>query len=90
MTRSYPQDIHSVGPIKKNFYKATKLFNNYCCFLKDLFIYLFYVYECTVAVMMVVSHHVVAGNLNSGPLLAPVDPAHSGPKIHLLLYLSTL
>jgi hypothetical protein len=25
-------------------------------------IYLFYVYECTVAVQMVVSHHVVAGN----------------------------
>jgi hypothetical protein len=29
-------------------------------FFKDLFIY-FYVYECTVAVQMVVSHHVVAG-----------------------------
>jgi hypothetical protein len=31
-------------------------------FKKDLFIYLFYVYEYTVAVQMVVSHHVVAGN----------------------------
>jgi hypothetical protein len=35
------------------------------------FIYLFYVYEYTVAALVVVSHHVVAGNLNSGPLLAP-------------------
>ena len=26
------------------------------------------IYEYTVAVLMVVSHHVVAGNLNSGPL----------------------
>jgi hypothetical protein len=39
---------------------------------------------------MVVSHYVVAGNLNSGPLLAQVDPAHSSLNIYLLLYLSTL
>ena len=31
-------------------------------FLKDLFIYLFYVCEYTVAVQMVVSLHVVVGN----------------------------
>jgi hypothetical protein len=59
-------------------------------FFKKRFIYLFYVYEYTVAVLMVVSHHVVAGDLNSGPLLASVNPAHSGLKIYLLLYLSTL
>jgi hypothetical protein len=29
---------------------------------KDLFTYLFYVYEYTVAVLMVVSHYVVAGS----------------------------
>ena len=48
-------------------------------------IYLFYVYEYTVAVQMVVvvSLHVVVGNLVS--LLALVGPAHSGPKIYLLL-----
>jgi hypothetical protein len=51
--------------------------------------------EYTVAVLMVVSHDVVAGNLNSGPLLAPVGPAHSSPahsslKIYLLLYISIL
>jgi hypothetical protein len=28
--------------------------------------------------------------LNLGPLLTLVDPAHSGPKIYLLLYVSTL
>ena len=53
-------------------------------FLKDLLIYvciylftslfIICIYEYTVAVLMVVSHHVVAGNLNSGPLLAPVGP----------------
>jgi hypothetical protein len=54
--------------------------------------YLFNVYEYTVAVLMVVSHSVVAGNLNSGPF----DPARSGRpacfglKIYLLLYLSAL
>jgi hypothetical protein len=40
----------------------------------------------TVAVLMVVSHYVIAGNLNSGPLLALVSPAHSGLKIYLLFY----
>ena len=35
-----------------------------------LFVYLFYVYEYTIAVLMVVSHHVVAGTLNSGPPLS--------------------
>jgi hypothetical protein len=35
---------------------------------------------------MVVSHYVIAGNLNSGPLLALVSPAHSGLKIYLLFY----
>ena len=34
-----------------------------------LFTYLFNVYEYSVAVLVVVSHHVVAGNLNLGPLL---------------------
>jgi hypothetical protein len=61
-------------------------------FFKDGFIYL---YEYTVAALMVVSYYVVAGNLNSGLLLAPVGPACSGPalsglKIYLLLYVSTL
>ena len=37
-----------------------------------------YVYEYTVAVLMVVSHRVVVGNLNSGPLHALVNPACSG------------
>jgi hypothetical protein len=61
------------NPVSKN--KQTKKLKS--CFLKDLFkkfIYLFYVYEYTVAVFrhtrrghkipiqMVVSHHVVAGN----------------------------
>jgi hypothetical protein len=36
---------------------------------------------------VVVSHHVIAGNLSSGPLLAPVGSAGSGLKIYLLLYL---
>ena len=40
-------------------------------FKKDLFLY---VYEYIVVVLMVVSHHVVAGNLNSGPLLTPAQP----------------
>ena len=53
-------------------------------FFKDLFIYLFNVYEYTVAVVMVVSHHVVAGNLNSEPLLALVGPPRSDLKIYLL------
>lgn len=47
----------------------------------------------TVAVLMVVNHHVVVGNLNLGPLLAPADPvspARSSLKIYILLYLSTL
>jgi hypothetical protein len=44
----------------------------------------------TLAELVVVSYHVVAGNLRSGPLLAPVGPAPSGLKIHLLLYVSTL
>jgi hypothetical protein len=39
---------------------------------------------------MVVSHNVVVGSLNSGPLLALVGPACSGLKIYLLLYLSIL
>lgn len=39
------------------------------------FIYLFSVYEYTVAVLLVVSNHVVSGNLNSGSLLTPVDPS---------------
>ena len=54
------------------------------------FIYLFSVYEYTVAVLLVVSHHVVSGNLNSGPLLSPVGLAHSSLKIYLLLFVSTL
>jgi hypothetical protein len=49
-------------------------------------IYLFILfYEYTVAVQMVVSLHVVAGNLILGPLLAPASRARSGPKIYLLL-----
>ena len=65
-------------------------------FLKDLLIYvciylftslfIICIYEYTVAVLMVVSHHVVAGNLNSGPLLALFSLACSSLKI----YLSTL
>jgi hypothetical protein len=54
----------------------------YCTFF--LKIYLFYVCEYTVAVQMVVSLHVVV-ELNSGPLLALVGSARSGPKISLLL-----
>jgi hypothetical protein len=55
----------------------------------------FYVCNYTVAVQMVVNLHVVVGNWILGPLLAPVSPAcsvpaHSGPKIYLLLYISTL
>jgi hypothetical protein len=41
------------------------------------------VYEYTVTVQMVVSHYVVAG-------IELRTFAHSGPKIYLLLYLSTL
>jgi hypothetical protein len=48
------------------------------------FIYLFYIYEYTVAVPMVVSNHVVAGNLNSGPLLIPFGPTRLSLKIYLL------
>ena len=56
-------------------------------------IYLFYVYEYTVAVQMVVS--LLDGNWIVGPLLTLVSPAHSvparsGPKIYLLLHISTL
>jgi hypothetical protein len=40
-------------------------------------------YEYTVAVQMVVSHHVVLG-------IELRTSAHSGPKIDLLLYVSTL
>jgi hypothetical protein len=40
-------------------------------------IYLFYVYEYTVAVQMVVSLPVVVGNWILGPLLSPVNSAHS-------------
>jgi hypothetical protein len=47
--------------------------------------YLFDVYEYTVAILMLVSHHVVAGNLNSGLLLALVGPAHSCLKIYLFI-----
>ena len=32
-------------------------------------------YEYNAAVLMGVSHHVIAGNLHSGPLLTLVDPA---------------
>jgi hypothetical protein len=40
---------------------------------------------------MVVSFHVVVGiEFFLGPLLTPVNPTHSGPKIYLLLYISTL
>jgi hypothetical protein len=62
-------------------------------FLKDLFIiYLFYVYEYTVAVQMVVSLHVIVGNsARSGqPHPAHSVPACSGPKMNLLLLISTL
>jgi hypothetical protein len=61
------------------------------CFSLFLKIYLFILCnEYTIAILMVVSHHVVAGNLNSGPVLPLVGPAHSGLKIYLLLYVSTL
>ena len=85
-----PNDEQKPGLLPRKGGKAHLL---HLCFF-SLF-YLFYVYDYTVAVLMVVSHHVVAGNLNSGPLLALVspalsDPTHSGPKIYLLLYLSTL
>jgi hypothetical protein len=56
------------------------------------FIYLFNVYKYTEAVLMVVSHHVVAEN--EGYLLwsAQLTPALLlySPKIYSLLYLSTL
>ena len=45
------------------------------------FIYLFYVYEYTVAIQMVVSLHVVVGNW----ILACSSQPYSGPKIYLLL-----
>jgi hypothetical protein len=52
---------------------------------------LFYVYEYTVAVRMVVSLHVIVGNWILGPLLASVGPAcsvpvYAGPKIYLLFF----
>jgi hypothetical protein len=48
------------------------IFKIYVCMY--LYIYLFNVYEYTVAVLIVVSHYVVAGNLNSGSwLLQPKD-----------------
>jgi hypothetical protein len=56
-------------------------------FFKKIYLFILCIYEYTVAVLMVVSHHVVAGNLNSGPLLASVGPACSVLKIYLLLYL---
>jgi hypothetical protein len=43
------------------------------------------VYEYSVAVLMVVNLHVVAGNLNSGPWLSPVDPTHSDLKIYYFI-----
>jgi hypothetical protein len=45
-------------------------------FFKVYLLFIFYVYEYTVAVLMVVSCHVVAGNLNLGPLFALVDLSH--------------
>jgi hypothetical protein len=53
--------------------------------------YLFYVYEYTVAVLMVVSDHVVAGNLNSGLLLACSGrPRWLQSKDLFIIYLRTL
>ena len=40
-------------------------------------IYLFNVYEYTVVVLMIVNHDVVAGNMNSGPLIALAGSASS-------------
>jgi hypothetical protein len=54
-------------------------------FFKDLFIYL-YVYECTVAVQISSESSCGCLELYLGPLLGPVGPAGSGPKIYLLLY----
>jgi hypothetical protein len=39
---------------------------------------------------MVVSLHVVAGIEVLGPTLVPVNPTRSGPKIYLLLLITTL
>ena len=41
-------------------------------------IYFYYVYDCTVAVQMVVSLRVVVRNLNFGLVLSLVSPARSG------------
>jgi hypothetical protein len=57
----------------------------YFYFFKDVFI-LFYVYEYTVDVQMVVSLHVVVGNWILGPLLTPVNPAHCGQPHSLSPY----
>jgi hypothetical protein len=48
-------------------------------FSKDWFIYLFYVYEYTVAVQVVVSLQVVVRNWILGPLLDPFSPDYSVP-----------
>ena len=63
---------------------SVKLVLEYSDFLKK--IYLFYVCMSTLlAVLMVVSYHVVAGNLNSGPLFAPVSPAHYSLRMYLII-----
>jgi hypothetical protein len=75
------------------FFMSVFFFCCCCCFVLFVFkIYfiLFYACEYTVAVQMVVSLHVVVRNWILGPLLAPVGPACSGPKIYLLLYISYL
>jgi hypothetical protein len=59
-------------------------------FKKDLFIYFIYMSTLTVAVLMVVSHHVVAGNFECRTSACSGRPHPSGLKIYLLLYLSTL
>jgi hypothetical protein len=56
-----------------------------CCFLVFKYLFLFYVCECTV----IVSHHVVAGNLNSGPLFPPVNPAPSVGCFFVCLFFET-
>jgi hypothetical protein len=43
--------------------------NRYPFFFLKRSIYLFNVYEYTVVVRMVMNHDVVAGNMNSGPLI---------------------
>jgi hypothetical protein len=60
---------------------------------KDLFIYLFYVYEYTIVVQMVVSHHVVAGNWTQD--LCSLRPCSLLPKdlfmqVHCSCLLDTL